>query len=214
MDVSTKTLIKTENLSFENFLHYPDICIAPHTVTFVSGRSGCGKSTLFKLLNGSVSPSQGSIFYQDMPIAAMDKISLRRKILLAKQIPYLFRGTILDNYKTFHAYHESPCPDNEAILSFLKLCCIPADINASCDTMSGGEQQRVFLSIALSLSPEVLLLDEPTASLNQELAHQLLVNIIAFTKQHKINLLVISHDMTLQAAYAENVIDLERSHHE
>lgn len=211
-----ETIIRTENLSFKYFLHYPDIRIRKHAVTFISGRSGCGKSTLFKLLNATVTPAAGSVYYYNEPILDMNTIELRRKILLAKQVPFLFRGTVLSNFQTFHEYHESICPDAEEIHHYLKLCCIETALSTICDTMSGGEQQRVFLSIALSMRPEVLLLDEPTAALNQELSHQVLAQIIKQAKQQGMTLVIISHDMNLQSVYAEDIINLEGSnvHHE
>lgn len=206
-----KTIIRTENLSFKDFLHYPDICIAEHAVTFISGPSGCGKSTLFKIFNATVTAETGTVFYYDTPISEINKMDLRRKVLLARQVPYLFSGTVLHNFQAYHENHESICPNIEEIVTYLKLCCITVDPDTQCDTMSGGERQRIFLSIALSMRPEVLLLDEPTASLNQELSHLVMEQIIGFSRQKNITLVTISHDMSLQSVYAENIINLEGS---
>lgn len=203
-------LIECRGLVFMDFLHYPDLTIEESTVSFVSGESGCGKSTLLKLLNGTVSPSSGTILYRGEDIGGMDKIKLRKKLLLAKQVPYLFQGTVRENFSAFHDYHGTSCPSSSEISYFLDLCGIPVVADASCDTMSGGERQRVFLSIALSLAPEVLLLDEPTSSLNGELSAVVMKNIIDFAKEKNMGLIVISHDMTLQETFAEKIIQLRR----
>lgn len=205
-----ETAISIKNLSFNKTIFYPDFSIPKETVTFISGASGCGKSTLFRLLNGTLSPSSGEIFFHDRPLSDMDKIALRRKMPLVSQTPFLFPGTIKDNFERYHIYHESTCPFVEQMLGFLEICCIKKSPEDLCDIMSGGERQRVFLSIALSLHPDALLLDEPTSALNHELSVAVMENIILFSKQNHITLLVISHDSALQALYAEHVIQLGR----
>lgn len=201
-------IITSENLCFQDFLRYPDIRIEENAVTFIKGASGCGKSTLLKLFNGTISPSRGCVIYGGKDISLLDKIALRRDVLLVKQVPYLFHGSIHQNYIAFHEVHESICPNQSEISDYLELCCIPAAIETQCDTMSGGERQRVFLSIALSLMPRVLLLDEPTSALNKELANDLLYNLIAYSKRQNLTLVIVSHDLELQSSFGENIIDL------
>lgn len=201
-------IIEAKDLCFQDFLRYPNISIEKNAVTFISGASGSGKSTLFKLFNGTVSPSAGYVKYRAKDISMLNKIELRRAVLLVKQVPYLFQGSIYQNFLAFHQVHESACPSDGQINDYLKLCCIPVALETQCDIMSGGERQRVFLSIALSLKPEVLLLDEPTSALNNELSKDVLKNIVEYTKQQNMSLVIISHDMELQAAFAEKTIEL------
>lgn len=203
-------IITAKNLCFKDFLKYPDIIIEENTVTFINGPSGCGKSTLLKLFNGTVSPETGSVVYRGKDISMLDKIELRRAVVLVKQVPYLFQGSIYQNFAAFHQIHESGCPSQAEINNYLKLCHIPAALETRCDTMSGGERQRVFLSIALSLKPEVLLLDEPTSSLDKELSKNVLSSLVEYSKQQNISLVVISHDTGLQADFAEKSIELRR----
>lgn len=205
-----KSIIKTKNLSYKDFLHYPDMTIEKNNVTFISGESGCGKSTLLKLFNGTISPSEGSIFYNEKNISSINKVNLRREVLLVKQVPFLFGGSIYENFEKFHEIHETKCPSGEEIDNFLKLCCIPKPLDTICEKMSGGERQRLFLSIAISLAPKVLLLDEPTSALNKELSNELMNSIINFSKQHDISLVVVSHDMDLQSTFAEKVIEIKK----
>ena len=201
-------LITAENLSFQDFLRYPDISIEENAVTFISGASGCGKSTLLKLFNGTISPSTGCVAYGGKDINTLDQIELRREVLLVKQVPYLFQGDIYQNFADFHQIRGSACPSRSEIIGFLELCCMPAPLETQCGTMSGGERQRVFLSIALSMKPKVLLLDEPTSALNRELSKDVLGNIAAYSKKQNISLVIISHDLELQSAFAEQTIEL------
>ena len=204
----TGPILAAKNLCFQDFLQYPDISIEENAVTFISGVSGCGKSTLLKLFNGTLSPSAGRVIYRGKDISLLDKIQLRRAVLLVKQTPYLLQESILDNFAAFHQINGSGCPTPSDISYFLKLCCIQSAPETRCDTMSGGERQRVFLSIALSLNPEALLLDEPTSALNRELSNDVLNNIVLHSKQQNISLVIISHDIEQQSAFAERTIEL------
>lgn len=205
-----ETLISVRNLSFKNTIVYPNLDIPRNTVTFVSGESGCGKSTLFKILNASISPDSGCVLYKGNDITTIDAIKIRREMLLVNQSPFLFRGSIVDNFKSFHEFRQSESPDYSDICTFLELCCIKDAPGMLCQNMSGGERQRVFLSIALSMNFEVLLLDEPTSALNSELSEEVIDNIASYVKSMDKTLLIISHDSALQNSFAQNVITLGR----
>jgi putative ABC transport system ATP-binding protein len=202
-------IISTKDLEFQSFIKYPDLAIQKGDIVFISGPSGCGKSTLLRLFNATHSPSQGYVYFKEDDISLTDTISLRRNIILAGQNVYLFNGTILDNFQIYHQYSESTLPSEEELLNYLRLCSIPFPLATLCDKMSGGEKQRVFLSIALSLRPKVLMLDEPTSALDEHTANIVMANIIGFCKENHITLLVVSHDKLLQEKYAQTVIRLE-----
>ena len=199
-------IISTSQLVSYDKISYPNIKIPKNLVSFISGPSGCGKSSFFKMLNATLSPTSGLIYYNNTNIDELNKIALRKDIVLVSQNPYLFNGTIQDNFIKFHQYHHSECQNDQQIKSFLDICCLDNDIVTQ--SMSGGEKQRVYLSIALSLGCKVLLLDEPTSALNYDLAIKVLTNIINYTKSNDITLVIISHDLTIQKLFAENVISL------
>lgn len=201
-------ILRTQQVKFAGQIEYPDVRIQEHEITFISGDSGCGKTTLFKLLNATVKQSSGDIYYRDKNLHTMDKIQLRRNVLMVSQVPYLFSGTIVDNFKRFHDYHESECPKEEEIKKYLAICCFKGTLDTCCDTMSGGERQRVFQSIALSLNPKVLLLDEPTSALQAELSREVMHNIVHYVQEHNMTLVVISHDASLIKTFAQNHIEL------
>lgn len=202
--------IKTSNLEFGNFITYPDILIPRHQVTFLCGASGCGKSSLLKLLNATVTPSKGDIFYQDRNIKEMDTITLRKEILLVSQAVYLFDESIEENFKRFYDYRDEAVISSVKMQEYLRICCVDFSLNTRCETMSGGEKQRVFMAIYLSFLPKVLMLDEPTSALDQATATVFLQNIKNFCREHQMTAVVISHDEKLTKLFADHVITLER----
>ena len=90
----------------------------------------------------------------------------------------------------------------------LDTSCIDFDIDTVCNNFSGGERQRVFISIALSFKPRVLLLDEPTSALDNATADRLMSNLVTHCKQNYMTMIIVSHDQTITEKYAEVTIDI------
>lgn len=201
-------VIETSNLVFQNMITYPDITIQENSITFIRGKSGCGKSTLFRMLNGTVNPSQGDIFYKGQNIKDLCTIRLRRDILLIKQAAYLFPGSIRSNFEQFYSHREEKKLSDDNIREYLTLCEAEYSLDKECLELSGGEKQRVSLAIALSLSADVVLLDEPTSALDESTAIKVIHNITEFCKKAGSTLLVISHDKIITNRFAENLIEL------
>lgn len=204
------SLFSLNNVNFKNIITYPKLEIAPNTATFLCGKSGCGKSTLLKLLNASISPDSGDIFYQGKRITEYDTILLRREVLLVSQNVFLFEDTIKNNFAEFYRYRDSTPPKEDRILSYLRLCNIDFPLDALCSDMSGGERQRIFISICLSFLPKVLMLDEPTSALDGKTAEVMIQHIKNHCKENGITLIVISHDQALAKQYADEMITLSQ----
>lgn len=204
-----KTMISIKNLKFKDMIEYPDLEISRSEILFLTGRSGCGKSSLLKLLNMTEIQSNGNIYYEGKNIAEMDTLELRKKVLLVPQEVYLFSGSIIDNFNQFYSYIERPFLEKRNMEEYLNICRMELSPETSCDSMSGGERQRVFLSIALSLEPEVLMLDEPTSALDQSTSSELMENIVKFCKEKGMTLIVVSHDRNLAEVFSERVIKLD-----
>ncbi|MBE2896908.1 ABC transporter ATP-binding protein [Pasteurellaceae bacterium HPA106] len=206
-------LIRLDNVCYsaQTCLRYPNICIEQGKTTFLQGPSGAGKSTLFKLLNATLTPYSGTIFYQGQDIATLDTITLRREILLVNQRLYLFARSIRDNFNLFYHYLDKiPLSDDE-IKPYLALTqALDFGLDNDCSHLSGGEQQRVFLAIALSLKPKLIMLDEPTSALDERLAKRVMGDILAFCQQEIITPLIISHDDNIVQHFAQNIIAIHK----
>ncbi len=195
---------------FGGILEYPKLEIRRSGVTFIKGASGAGKSTLLKLLNGSLSPDEGSILYSGKDISEMDTIELRREVILIGQNVYLFDLTVRENFHEYYSYRDLPAPDDETIKKFLKLCHADFSLEESCMKMSGGERQRIYIAICISLMPKVILMDEPTSALDGNTSKVLMENLSEFTRQNDMAMIVVSHDPILAKNYADHVITIER----
>ncbi len=203
-------MFKTKNLTFKGFLKYNDIHILGQKINFIQGPSGAGKSTLLKLFNRTENFSTGDIIFKETSILEYESIFLRKTVKLISQTTFLFPTTIRENFKIFHNYCNYKIELNDKILStFLNITSADFDLNTDCNNLSGGEKQRVYIAICLSMESEVIMLDEPTSSLDPTLSHKVMENIINYIKTNNKTLIVISHDTSLVDKFAENIILLK-----
>ena len=204
-------IISVNDVVFRSIIKYPGIKITKGKTTFIHGPSGCGKSTLLKLINGTTSPDSGEIFYKGNNIENIDTIDLRREILLVAQSVFLFTGTIEENFKKYYEYRDQETPSKEHMEKFLQICRAEFPLETRCETMSGGERQRVYIAIFLSFMPEVLMLDEPTSALDNTSSDIIMSNIKNFSDDNDMTTIVVSHYLPLAQKYGDNIIALERS---
>lgn len=204
------SIIESNNLSFQNMIMYSDIVIPRGKITFITGESGSGKSTLLKLINTTLPQSSGKINYNGKDTLDWDSIKLRKEVSLISQSVFLFPGSIKDNFIQFYEYRGLQYPTDEVIHEFLRLCCISFGLDKDCSTMSGGERHRIYIAIFLSFEPKVIMLDEPTSALDHKNTMNMIENIIMFSKEKNITIIIISHDKDLIEKYAQNHIVLKK----
>lgn len=201
-------LFKLENVSFQDILQYPSIEIEEGKVTFLVGPSGVGKTTLLRMCNRTLSPTEGAIYYKGTDICEISPLKLRRDVLLLSQQIFLMDGSIEDNFKILYNYRGENLPSKDRMKFFLNLCKVPFDLEQRCDNLSGGERQRVAMALQLSFLPKVWMLDEPTSALDSETAHEVIKNIIDFSKENGIDIIAVSHSPLLVEEFGERKISL------
>lgn len=161
----------------------------------ISGASGAGKTTLFKILIGITLPTSGEIKIDSIPIQQMDKSHFRDSLGVVMQEDQLLSGTIADNICFF-----DPNMDMALVEDCARKVCLHHEIQRNPmgyntligdmgSTLSGGQKQRVLLARALYKKPQILLLDEGTANLDQETEFQ----IAKLIKQLPITRIIIAH---------------------
>jgi iron complex transport system ATP-binding protein len=153
------------------------VAIAPGSLTGLLGPNGCGKTTLLKLLCGVLRPRSGRVLLGDRPLVAMTRRELARHIAVVPQETHpAFDYSVMDMVLMGRHPHlgvfqlEGPA-DFEAAREALDATGTAHLAARNYMTLSGGEKQRVIIASALAQATEILLLDEPTASL--DLGYQL-----------------------------------------
>ncbi len=145
-------------------LHGVDAAVCPGRVTVLAGPSGAGKSTLLRLGNRLEVPSAGVVRFEGSDTAALDPRELRRKVGMVFQAPVVFAGTVRENLHV-----AAPDATDDALADALRRVGLDAEVlDRVGDDLSGGEAQRMCIARSLLTRPHVLLMDEPTSSLDRE----------------------------------------------
>ena len=143
-------------------LHGIDLQVRKGRLTALAGPSGSGKSTLLRLANRLEVPSAGRVLIDDVDVASLDALVLRRRVGMVFQRPTPFAGTVRDNLLV-----AAPADDSEVLSEALVKVGLDAGLlDRSADDLSGGEAQRMCLARTLLTAPEVILMDEVTSSLD------------------------------------------------
>jgi putative ABC transport system ATP-binding protein len=177
-----------------------DGAIPGRGVTVVIGPSGAGKSTLLRLCNRLDAPSAGRVLFRGDDVATLDPLLLRRCVGMVFQKPTPFAGTVRDNLHV--AEPELDDTDAKAVLERVDLT--GAFLDRPATELSGGEAQRVCLARTLVTEPEVLVMDEPTSSLDPRATHAL-ETLTRSLAADGVPIVWVSHDLEQMRRIAEHV---------
>ncbi len=181
---------------------------ATGSITAVLGASGCGKSTLLRVIAGLENGDSGEIILNGTPIHTVPP-QLRNVGFVFQQYALFPHLNVLSNI-TFGLYKLPKKQARQRAMTMLATCQIAHLATSHVCNISGGEQQRVAIARTLVTRPKVLLLDEPFASLDQTLRHDLRQWCYRFIQQQQITTLLVTHDPQDTAA-VNNVVTLGRS---
>lgn len=175
----------------------------------IAGPSGSGKTSLLRMMNLLRSPTAGTIFYKQRDLREYFPPQLRREVGYVLQKPYLFDGTVRDNLE-YPYFVWMQKPDAQEILLYLERVNLPSSIlRKSKNELSGGEQQRIALVRSLLAKPKVLLLDEVTASLDEENALILEQLILGEGITRSLTIFLISHSPEQLRRMSKTILLLE-----
>jgi putative ABC transport system ATP-binding protein len=131
-------------------------------LTVIAGPSGSGKSTLLRLCNRLEVPSAGTVRHRGTDVAERDPLELRREVAMVFQRPVTFAGTVRDNlHEADRSLGDAACTELLERAGLQR-----SFLDRPADELSGGEAQRACLARALATQPRVMLMDEPTSSLD------------------------------------------------
>lgn len=205
-------LFRLENVTYtragRRVLSDLNLALADGTTALV-GPSGAGKSTLLRLLNRLADPDSGTITYRGRDTREYDVLALRREVALVPQLPALLPGTVAENITYGPRLAGGTCDVGEQ-LALAGLDATFAERTAV--QLSVGEQQRVMLARALALNPSVLLLDEPTAALDQQTRDAVERTLNSLRERLSASLIIVTHDPAQARRLSDRIVLLENGH--
>jgi phosphonate transport system ATP-binding protein len=184
----------------------------------VIGLSGSGKSTLLRCINRLIEPTSGQILWNgaDITKATPDELRrIRRKIGMvfqhfnlvhrSKVITNVLAGRLGYNNPAWSLVNRFPKEDLQKAYRQLERVGIADKAEQRADELSGGQQQRVGIARALMQDPEIILADEPVASLDPVLAHSIMKHLEIINKEDGVTVLCSLHFLDLVHRYADPV---------
>ncbi|WP_309664152.1 ABC transporter ATP-binding protein [Tabrizicola sp.] len=189
-----------------------DLSIPKGGVVGVVGESGCGKSTLARLVLRLIDPTSGSIRFDGTELTTLGTKELRRirrRMSMVFQDPYSSldpRYTVSDVLTEPSAVQGAGLPEGRigALLDQVGLS--RAMAQSYPHQMSGGQRQRVGIARALAMSPDLVVLDEPTASLDVSIQAQIIALLQGLQRDLGLTYLFISHDLGLVRYFCDQIV--------
>ena len=186
--------------------------LRPHQILAILGPNGVGKTTLLKCMNAILRPKAGSIIVEDLDLLTADRMEIARRMGYVPQRSEAGRMTAFDAILLGRLPHiqwnvsEADLRTVEAAIRMLHL----EDLSLRyIDEMSGGELQKVSIARALVQEPRVLLLDEPTSSLDLRNQIDILEIVRSVVAAHDVAAVMTMHDLNMALRYADRFILLK-----
>jgi iron complex transport system ATP-binding protein len=212
-------------IEIEQLSHWYGDCQVLGNLTFsikrggffiIVGPNGSGKTTLMKIISGLVGLQQGTVKILGRSIRQYTRRSLAIKMAYVPQmVPPDFPFTVTEMVLMGRSPHLGLLgierhKDLAVAREAMAFTGVDRLAERKLDQLSGGERQRVFIARAICQDPQVILLDEPTASL--DLAHQIRVMDLMerLKKEKNMTVVMVSHDINLAAMYAESMLLLNQ----
>ncbi|HLG95113.1 MAG TPA: ATP-binding cassette domain-containing protein [Bryobacteraceae bacterium] len=204
--------------SFQNKKVLQDVSfqIAPGEAFCLLGRSGMGKSVTLKLMIGLLKPDRGGIFIHGTNLADADNVTLNK---IRTSVGFLFQGAGLFDSLTVGENVAFPLrrhtrKSNQEIRSIvqqkLKAVELEKELNTMPSDLSGGMRKRVGLARALSLDPNILLVDEPSSGLDRITATEIYRLLLRLKKNRNVTLVAVTHDAMGARTFGDRFAVLDR----
>lgn len=215
MTMAEKVIVKLKDI----WVHYDSIpvleginlSIETNDFLGIIGPNGGGKTTLLKVILGLIKPSRGTVeVFQKSPQESKSKIGyVSQHNLFDRDFPASVRDVVLmgryGNTGLFKRYSRA---DKESVKSALEFAGMFDYRSRQIGKLSGGEQQRVFIARALVSGPELLLLDEPTASVDSAMQTEFYELLEKLKK--RMTIVMVSHDIGAVSVYVDKIACLNR----
>ncbi|HXV11854.1 MAG TPA: phosphonate ABC transporter ATP-binding protein [Burkholderiales bacterium] len=198
-----------------------DLQVPAGQVMALIGPSGAGKSTLIRCVNRLVEPSSGRIFLGDTELSALSRRELRRARrrmgMIFQEFALVERLTVMENVLSGYLGHVGfwrsyfrrfPRAAVAQAFATLERVGLSEHVDKRADALSGGQRQRVGIARALQQNPQILLVDEPTASLDPKTSRQILRLICEICTERNLAAIINIHDVQLAQLFVQRVVGL------
>ena len=188
----------------------------------IIGPSGAGKSTLIRCINRLVEPTSGDVFFDGINITSLKQREMRKircKMgMIFQEFNLVERMTVIDNVLSGRLGYTStirslfkmfPKSDIQRALEILERVGLSDFIEKRATELSGGQRQRVGIARALMQNPKLLLVDEPTSSLDPKISREVMGMIKKMSEEEGVPVLCNIHDVGLALEFSNKVIGLQ-----
>ena len=195
--------------------------IAKGEIIGLIGPSGAGKSTLIRCINRLVDPTSGRVFLGDLDLTKLEGGGLRRARrrigMIFQEFALVERLTVMENvlsgrlgYTGFWAswFRQFPQADIDRAFRVLERVGLLDHVDKRADALSGGQRQRVGIARALVQEPDLLLVDEPTASLDPKTSRQVMRLLTELCRERELAAVVNIHDVALAQMFLPRIVGL------
>ncbi|MDH5606549.1 MAG: phosphonate ABC transporter ATP-binding protein [Anaerolineae bacterium] len=218
--LEVKNLTKSYD-GITNALDDVSFSVKPGEFLAIIGLSGSGKSTLLRCLNRLVEPTSGEVILGDVNVteASQDEMRrIRRRFgMVFQHFNLVSRSKVITNVLSGRLGYTNPAmslvnrfskDDIEMAMAQMERVGIANQAHKRADALSGGQQQRVGIARAMMQQPEIILADEPVASLDPVLAHSIMQYLEKINKEDGVTVLCSLHFLDLVHRYADRAIAL------
>ncbi|REB75442.1 ABC transporter ATP-binding protein [Cutibacterium modestum] len=190
-----------------------DLKVESHHLVVLLGSSGCGKTTLLRMVNRMVDPSEGRILIDDIDVATIDPVRLRRQIGYVMQSGRLLpHRTVVDNIATVPLLSGvSRAAARTRAMDLLDRVGLDSSLAHRYPTqLSGGQQQRVGVARALAADPNILLMDEPFGAVDPVVRAELQQGLLQIQADLAKTIVFVTHDVDEAFLLGDEVLVLRR----
>lgn len=202
-------MIKAENISFsyqkgKHVLDRVSFSLSDGQSLAILGNNGAGKSTLLKCIDRILKPESGTVLVDGENVYDMSGTEMARKIAYVPQHSHASDMTVFDAVllgRKPYIKWDAAAEDRQIVSEILHQMKLEDYALRNISELSGGEAQKVMLARALAQQPKVLLLDEPTSSLDPRNQHEVLQLVRSIAKEKQISVITVLHDLNLAIRY-------------
>ena len=187
----------------------------PGEIVTVVGPNGCGKSTLLKILSRLLKAERGTVCFQGKPLSAYPGKELARRLAILPQAKQAPPDTTVEQLVQFGRYPytglsgQMKSQDFQAVDKALQQTGMDRFRDRTVSSLSGGESQMAWITMAIAQTPEILFLDEPTTYLDICYQLEVLELVRRLNRELKLTIVMVLHDINQAAAYSDRIFALK-----